>query len=37
MEELEASARVYLLLQGRRARALTPDEVADIRRRYPAG
>jgi 3-dehydro-4-phosphotetronate decarboxylase len=37
MEELEASARVYLLLQGRRARSLTPDEVADIRRRYPAG
>jgi ribulose-5-phosphate 4-epimerase/fuculose-1-phosphate aldolase len=37
IEELEATARLYLLLQGRRARALTPDEVADIRRRYPAG
>ena len=36
-EELEATARLYLLLQGRRVRALTPEQVADIRRRYPAG
>ena len=37
VEELEATARLYLLLQGRRVRALTPEQVADIRRRYPAG
>jgi ribulose-5-phosphate 4-epimerase/fuculose-1-phosphate aldolase len=37
IEELEATARLYLLLQGRRVRALTPAQVADIRRRYPAG
>ena len=37
VEELEATARLYLLLQGRRARTLTPEQVADIRRRYPAG
>jgi ribulose-5-phosphate 4-epimerase/fuculose-1-phosphate aldolase len=36
-EELEATARLFLLLQGKRARALTPEQVADIRRRYPAG
>ena len=37
VEELEATARIYLLLQGRRARTLTPEQVAAIRRRYPAG
>jgi ribulose-5-phosphate 4-epimerase/fuculose-1-phosphate aldolase len=37
VEELEATARLYLLLQGRRVRALTPEQVADIRSRYPAG
>ena len=37
VEELEATARLYLLLQGRRVRTLTPEQVADIRRRYPAG
>ncbi len=37
VEELEATARLYLLLEGRRVRTLTPGEVADIRRRYPAG
>ena len=37
VEELEATARLYLLLQGRRVRALTPEQVADIRRRHPAG
>ncbi len=36
-EELEATARLYLLLLGRGVRTLTPEEVADIRRRYPAG
>jgi ribulose-5-phosphate 4-epimerase/fuculose-1-phosphate aldolase len=37
VEELEATARLYLLLQGRRVRALTPEQVAGIRERYPAG
>ena len=37
IEELEATARLYLLLAGRRVRALTPEQVADVRRRYPAG
>jgi ribulose-5-phosphate 4-epimerase/fuculose-1-phosphate aldolase len=37
VEELEATARLYLLLQGQRLRTLTPAEVADIRSRYPAG
>ncbi|MBE0627572.1 MAG: aldolase [Burkholderiales bacterium] len=37
MEELEATARLYLLLQGRRVRALTPEQVDAVGRRYPAG
>ena len=37
IEELEATARLYLLLQGQRVRTLTPVQVADIRSRYPAG
>ena len=37
IEELEATAKLYLLLQGRRVRPLTPEQVADIKRRYPAG
>lgn len=37
VEELEATARLYLLLQNTRVRALTPEQVAEIRRRYPAG
>ena len=36
VEELEATARLYLLLHGRRVRTLTPEQVADIRHRYPA-
>ncbi len=36
VEELEATAQLFLLLQGRRVRTLTPEQVADIRRRYPA-
>ncbi len=36
VEELEATARLYLLLQGQRLRTLTPEQVADIRSRYPA-
>ncbi|MGH6718307.1 MAG: 3-oxo-tetronate 4-phosphate decarboxylase [Alphaproteobacteria bacterium] len=34
IEELEETARVYLLL-GARTRWLTPDQVAELRRRYP--
>jgi ribulose-5-phosphate 4-epimerase/fuculose-1-phosphate aldolase len=37
VEELEATAKLYLLLQGQRLRPLTPAQVADIKRRYPAG
>ncbi|HJU30536.1 MAG TPA: 3-oxo-tetronate 4-phosphate decarboxylase [Hyphomicrobiaceae bacterium] len=37
VEELEATAKLFLLLQGRRVRPLTPEQVAEIRRRYPAG
>jgi len=37
VEELEATAKLYLLLQGKPVRALTEEQVADIRRRYPAG
>lgn len=35
IEELEATAKLYLLLQGQRIRPLTDAQVADIRRRYP--
>ncbi len=37
VEELEATARIYLLLQGRQLRTLTPEQAADIHCRYPAG
>ena len=37
VEELEATAKLYLLLQGRRVRALTSEQVADIKRRHPVG
>ncbi len=33
IEELEETARLYLLLQGRRVRFLTPEQVAELRRR----
>jgi ribulose-5-phosphate 4-epimerase/fuculose-1-phosphate aldolase len=35
IEELEATAKLYLLLKGQRVRPLTDAQVADIRRRYP--
>jgi 3-dehydro-4-phosphotetronate decarboxylase len=35
IEELEATARLYLLLKGQPVRPLTEAQVADIRRRYP--
>jgi ribulose-5-phosphate 4-epimerase/fuculose-1-phosphate aldolase len=36
VEELEATAKLYLLLQGRQLRTLTREQIADIRQRYPA-
>ena len=35
-EELEATAKLYLLLKGQRVRLLTADQCADLRRRFPA-
>lgn len=36
IEELEATARLYLLLRGQQLRLLTVDQVAELRRRYPS-
>ena len=36
-EELEETARLFLLLRGARTRLLTADQVDEIRRRFPAG
>ncbi len=33
-EELEETARLFLALQGMRTRPLTPDQVADLQRRF---
>lgn len=35
IEELEATARLFLLLQGRPVRPLTPEQVAELRGRDP--
>jgi ribulose-5-phosphate 4-epimerase/fuculose-1-phosphate aldolase len=35
IEELEETARLYLLLHGRPTRYLTPEQVAELRRRFP--
>jgi ribulose-5-phosphate 4-epimerase/fuculose-1-phosphate aldolase len=35
IEELEATAKLYLLLRGQRMRPLTEAQVTDIRRRFP--
>ena len=37
MEELEETAKLYLLLRGAHTRFLSGPEVAELRRRYPAG
>lgn len=37
VEELEATARIFLLVQGHRLRLLTGAQVADLKARYPAG
>ena len=36
IEELEATARLYLLLRGRQLRLLTAEQVAELRQRYPS-
>lgn len=35
-EELEETAKLFLLLQGRRLSVLSPADVADLERRYPS-
>jgi ribulose-5-phosphate 4-epimerase/fuculose-1-phosphate aldolase len=35
IEELEATARLYMLLRHERCRTLTPAQVADVGARYP--
>ena len=35
IEELEETARLFLLLRGERTRYLTGDQVAELRRRFP--
>ena len=37
IEELEETARLYLLLHGRPARYLTGEQIADLKRRFPPG
>ncbi len=37
IEELEETARLYLMLRGEKTRWLTQDQVAELRARYPAG
>jgi len=36
VEELEATAKLFLLLRHEKVRCLTPDQVADLRKKYPA-
>jgi ribulose-5-phosphate 4-epimerase/fuculose-1-phosphate aldolase len=36
IEELEATAQLYLLLRGSRVRPLSAEQVADLQKRYPA-
>lgn len=36
IEELEETAKLFLMLQGHRTRFLTPDQVAALRERYPS-
>ena len=35
-EELEETAKLYLMLRGNRLRILTPEQVAELHRRYPS-
>ena len=36
IEELEETAKLFLLLRQQKTRWLTPEQVAEVRRRYPA-
>jgi ribulose-5-phosphate 4-epimerase/fuculose-1-phosphate aldolase len=36
-EEVEETARLFLLLRQEKTRWLTPEQVADVRKRYPPG
>jgi hypothetical protein len=35
IEELEETAKLHLLLHGRRVRTLTDEQVADVRANFP--
>ncbi|HVL57112.1 MAG TPA: class II aldolase/adducin family protein, partial [Burkholderiaceae bacterium] len=35
VEELEATARLFLMLRGARCRCLTAEQVDELRRRFP--
>lgn len=35
-EELEETAKLYLMLRGEKLRLLTPEQVADLQRRFPS-
>jgi 3-dehydro-4-phosphotetronate decarboxylase len=35
-EELEETAKLYLMLRGNRLRILTPEQVAELRHKYPS-
>ena len=35
VEELEATARLFLLLRQEKVRCLTPEQVADLRKKHP--
>jgi len=35
-EELEETAKLYLMLRGNRLRILTPEQVAELHRKYPS-
>jgi 3-dehydro-4-phosphotetronate decarboxylase len=37
IEELEATAKLHLTLHGRQCRCLSPEQVADLKARFPAG
>jgi 3-dehydro-4-phosphotetronate decarboxylase len=37
MEELEETAKLYLLLRHEKTRWLTPEQVTELRRRFPVG
>jgi ribulose-5-phosphate 4-epimerase/fuculose-1-phosphate aldolase len=37
IEELEETAKLYLLLRQEKTRWLTPEQVADVKKRYPPG